>query len=435
MSVTDPVQRIVDHEIEQPLTIASRSRLRRLASLPASTEAQYLTLTLDWRPDGNKPELRSGKFFVEQQMDDFLEATEFHPHTPPYESLSADIAAVRSFLESDIDPAVQSIAIFACSAQQVFEPILLGLPLDNSITLSPTPVLRPLANVLEDDPRYVVLAIDQEYASLIVVDQVVGLYELEITSTGYPRKQAQGGWSQRRYQLRADERVEAFIRTVAEQAQRVMDESEADYLVLAGNEQITKALYGELHPTVQRRVAGLVRGDRISEDHEVIDAAQPVIADAERSSEKEAIGHLENGAGPGGGAVAGAEATLAALQAQQVMTLVMNDDFSAEGWADFTYPVYGIGEPPKEHPAGGDTGDIVEVRLQDELVRLALLEDAEIEIIPTQPPVTGAESVNDVDGQNPRTGIARRLDALGGVGAILRFALSDDQSTADMEAD
>jgi hypothetical protein len=114
------------------------------------------------------------------------------------------------------------------------------------------------------------------------------------------------------------------------------------------------------------------------------------------------------------------------------MTLVMNDDFSGEGWADFTFPVYGAGSLPAEHPGGGDAKAIARIRLEDDLVRLALLEDAEIEIVRTRPPVTGGESVNDVDGGMPRTDVARRLDALGGVGAILRYALADDQSTANL---
>jgi hypothetical protein len=434
MAATDPVRKITEHEIEQHLTIESRSRLKRLAALPPATETPYLTLTLDWRPDGYKPEMRSGKFFFDQQMDEFLESTGFHPHTPQFESLHADIAAARAFLEGDIDPAVQGIVIFACSARNVFEPVSLGLPLDNTIELGPTPALRVLAKVLEDEPRFVALAADQEHASLIVVDQAVGLYELNVEATGYPRRQSQGGWSQRRYQMRADERVEAFARTVAEKTKEVMQESGAEHLVLVGDEQSTSLLQADLHPTVQSRIAGVTKVDRLENDPQVISAALPVIEEAERRAEAQAVGQLENGAGPGGGAVVGVEATLAALQAQQVMTLVMNDDFSAAGWADFSLPIYGVGEPPGEHPAGGDTSAIVRERLDDELVRLALLEDAEIEIIHTRPPVTDNESVNDVDGHAPRTRVARRLDELGGVGAILRFTLADDQSTANLSS-
>src|SRR4051794_10635728 len=185
MTAIDPVEKVSEHEIQQPLSIESRSRLRRLAELPPSPETPYLTLTLDWRPQGTNPNLRPGAFFVDQKMDDFFESTGFDAHTPEYESLNADIEKVRSFLENEVDPAVQGLLIIACSAKNVFETILLGLPLGNSVTLAPTPALRVLAKLLEDEPRFTVLAADQEYASITVVDQAVGLYQLEVEATGF----------------------------------------------------------------------------------------------------------------------------------------------------------------------------------------------------------------------------------------------------------
>jgi len=409
--------------------------LRWLAELPPSPETPYLTLTLDWRPQGTNPNLRPGAFFVDQKMDDFFESTGFDAHTPEYESLNADIEKVRSFLENEVDPAVQGLLIIACSAKNVFETILLGLPLGNSVTLAPTPALRVLAKLLEDEPRFTVLAADQEYASITVVDRAVGLYQLEVEATGFPRHQNQGGWSQRRYQIRADERVNAFARTVTEYTQTVMKDAGAEYLVLVGNEQLTTTLRDDLHPTFQERIAGMIKVDRLTDDNQVISAALPVVEEAERQAEANVIGRIANGAGPGGGAVTGVEETLAALQAQQVMTLVMNDDFTADGWADYSLPVFGLGAPPSEHPAGGDPSSIVPVRLEEELVRLAVQVDAEIEIVRTVPPISEDESANDLDGGIPRTEAASRLDEFGGVGAILRYALTEDQSTADLSTD
>ena len=57
------------------------------------------------------------------------------------------------------------------------------------------------------------------------------------------------------------------------------------------------------------------------------------------------------------------------------MTLVMNDDFAMDGWADYTLPLYGVGEVPAGHPVEANVANIVPTALADVLVRLALRAD------------------------------------------------------------
>src|SRR5512147_2155699 len=52
---TDPVERIRAFEHETPLAGDLAATMRRLANLPPSTEAPYLTVSLDWQPDGTEP--------------------------------------------------------------------------------------------------------------------------------------------------------------------------------------------------------------------------------------------------------------------------------------------------------------------------------------------------------------------------------------------
>ena len=115
------------------------------------------------------------------------------------------------------------------------------------------------------------------------------------------------------------------------------------------------------------------------------------------------------------------------------MTLVMNDDFHGTGWADYSLPVYGVGSPPKKHPAGGEVDQIVEVALEDEIVRLAVQTGADIEIVQSSVPVdtNGDAPIRKAGDDFPRSEAAQALDQFGGVAAILRYTLSDEQSVAD----
>ena len=429
---TDPVRQIEAHEYESELSLDLPAALRRLAALPPSVEAPYLTLQLDWRPDGNRPNVRSGKVEFDQGVDGFLAG--FAPHTPAHESLSADLERIRTYLDGEASAAAQGIVVVACSADDVFEPLPLAFPLPNRTVTGPTPALSVLARVAEDLAPYAVLLADQREATLSLITQATPERRVDVSGTGYPRKQAQGGWSQRRYQARADERVEAFARSVAEETRRFLDEQRVGALVLLGDEVITPALMDSFHQTVTDRLIGTMEFDVRTTEHQVVEATLPLVERAEREREAAAVQAVKDGVGAGGKGVAGPEDTLTALQTGQVMTLVMTDDFAAPGWADFTLPLYGAGDPPAEHPAGGDPANIVPIALEEELVRLAIQTDAEIEIVGTAVPVSAEEQadVRDADAAPPRAEAALALDALGGVGAVLRFALDAGQPTADL---
>ena len=216
----------------------------------------------------------------------------------------------------------------------------------NRLATGPAPALLTLARVAEDEPLYVVLLADQQQASLSVIDRADREQSVEIEGIDSAGKQSQGRASQRRDQHRADERVEAFARAAAEDARVVMDGAGIKILVLAGDEQISTTLRDALHESIRERVVGDVRLDVTANERDVIEATLPIVERAEREREAEAVGRVQNGAGPGGGAVGGPVETVTALQAGQVMTLVMNEDFATPGWADFTFPVYGAGDPP-----------------------------------------------------------------------------------------
>ena len=430
--VTDPVKQIQAEAYETDLSLDLRGTLRRLAALPPSVEAPYLTMTLDWQPEGFRPGVRASKLYVDQTKDEFL--ADFEPHTPAHDSLSADLQRITAYLDGEVPAPAQGIVIVACSANGIFEALPLGLPVPTRMTTGPTPALSTLARVAEDAATYAVLLADQREATLSLITQATPERRVDVEATGFPRKQSQGGWSQRRYENRADERIEAFARTVAEETHRELVEAGIEMLVLLGDEVITPVLKGSFHQTVLDRIVGSMEFDVRATEQQIVDATLPLVEEAERARETAAVHAVKDGVGAGGQGVAGPEDTLTALQTGQVMTLVMNSDFAGPGWADFTFPVYGVGEPPAEHPAGGDPANLVPIALEEELVRLAIQIDAEIEIVKAAVPVTAEETteIPDADAAMPRSEAALALDALGGVGAVLRYALDAGQPTADL---
>ena len=435
MAATDPVEEIQVQAHETGLADDLRPVVSRLAALPPSVEAPYLTAYLDWRADGSAPGRRPARRLFNDEIERILGQHE--PHSPARESLEADVPRIVAYLDGEVPPEAQGLAFVACNAQGVFEALPLGLPVATDWSVGPTPALGELVRLMEDYPTYAVIQADQKEALISVVRQARLTATVELGGDDYPRHQNQGGWSQKRYQRRAEERMDAFARAVADLTRVVLESGKIDDLIVLGDEAILPPLLGAFHQTVTDKLIGTLPSAMDAGFQDLLDRTLPLVEQTERAREMERVRQLQEAAGTSGGpGVTGAEEVLTALQAGQVQILVMSDDFVAPGWADYTYPLLGVGAPTNAHPAGGDPANIVSVSLADELVRLALQTDAEIEIVRTASPVSAAEQADVPDARGdeplPRTEAARLLDGLGGVGAILRFALADDQPTAEL---
>jgi hypothetical protein len=452
---TDPVQRIRSLDHDAPLVRDMPTTLAWIASLPPSMEAPYLTVSLDWRPEGTEPgrapapepkrserrarddvtgtQLRPSWQQVSRELDDLV--ARHGPRGAAFDSLSADVERIRTYIEQELDPAAQGIIFVACHHQGVFEAVPLDVPVETGIATAAIPAFRQLVHATDDFPAYAVLVADQREADLWLMARQSWERGVQLEATDYPRKQKQGGWSQKRYQARADERVEAFAKTIAEEARSALGEGDdaVTYLILAAEEPMASALDAELHETVKARVIGHIHLPNDANIARIAAEAEPLVEAAERKRELEAVRAVRDGVGAGTDGVAGVEETLTALQAGQAMMLVINDDFARPGWADYTLPLYGVGDVPHEHPAGGDAANLVPVDLSDVLLRLAVQTDAAVEQVQSGVPVSADElaRIPDADSAPPRAEAALELDALGGVGAILRFSQAEQDERTE----
>ena len=399
---TDPIRRIRSRVHETAFDLDVRSALRRLAALSPSPGVQYLTVSLDWRPEGSVParvplgdvqpsqrrtlprfetiSSRPSRQEVERLLGELI--SDFGPRGEAFDSLTADIARLGDVLD-EVDPAARGLFVVSCSARGVFEELSLGLPVPTRAAVGPTPALSVLARLDDDYPPYAVLLADQHQATLSFITQAVVSESVSLDSSGYPRKQKQGGPNQRRYQNRADERVAAFARGIADETRKALDETGIGMLIIAGDEVLTSALDVALHQTVKERIIATIRLDSTATEQQIIEATRDIVRQEERDREAQAVAELQDQIGSNAAAVSGVEGTLATLQAGRVDSLIMVDDLELTGWADISMGVYGAGELPAEHPLGGDVANIVPIDLDEELVRLAFASGADVQIVKT----------------------------------------------------
>ena len=444
---TDPVERIRAFEHDTPLSVDPAASLERLAELPPSLDAPYLTVSLDWRSQGEEPGRLPGRepkrserhakrnepgpsrrpawLQVQRELDEIVKQS--GPRGTAFDSLSADVERLQTYLEDELDPAAKGVIVVANHHRGLFEPVALDMPVPTSVTTGAIPSLLQLARATEAQQPYAVVIADQRDTFLWLGSWQTWERGVQFESDDYPRKQKQGGLSAQRYQNRADERVEAFAHAIAEETRRELGEGEGSipYLIVAADEPMYSALEAEWHPTVKARILGRIHLPVDAAATEVAAEAVPLVAEAERKRDLEMVQSVRDGVGANSLGVAGAEDTLTALQTGQVRALVMNDDFAQTGWADYTYPIFGVGEVPAEHPFGGDVANLMPTSLADECVRLALANEGTVTLIATALPVGEDElkHVPDAEDEPPRPEAALALDSLGGIGAILRYTL------------
>jgi hypothetical protein len=205
---TDPVQQIRELEHDTPLATDLKATLARLAALPPSTEAPYLTVSLDWRPEGSAP----GRFEAPepkrserrapgeedgaprrpawQELRRDLDETvnSYGPRGAAFESLTTDMERLTTYLNEELDPVATGVVVIACHHQGVFEPVPLDVPVDSGFTVGPIPMLRQLARAADDYPPYAILAADQRDAFLWLMEGQTWDRGIQLEATGYPRK-------------------------------------------------------------------------------------------------------------------------------------------------------------------------------------------------------------------------------------------------------
>ena len=440
---TDPTRSIRRFDHPSTFDISADELLDRLADLPAQIDVPYLTVSLDWSiagenparqaapdtkrsqeaPDdggSDRPALRE----LEQELKGLIE--EHGPRGDVFDALQHSRDRILNWLQSELDPAASGVYIVSHEPSGVFEATGLNLPIDSSINLSPAPRIYKLVRLIEDHPTYAVLQADQRNATLSFITRGSRDRSVQLESSLYPRKQQAGGWNQKRYQRRADERVEAFARDTMDQVDTALADTGVDVLIMAGSEVMMSALHNAMPDRLKDIVFDTIPMESNVTPHEKADQTLPIAEEAERKREQASVDRLKNAIGQGQLGVAGVDDTIRKLQNGQVDSLVMCDTFAGDGWADYDMHIYGAGNIPTNHPAGGSVANLVGVDLRDELVRLALTSGAEVDIIHSSLPVTSDTEVRDAGESMPMTDAAQALVEMGGVGAVLRYAMTGD---------
>jgi hypothetical protein len=228
-----------------------------------------------------------------------------------------------------------------------------------------------------------------------------GVERVEVDHERPPQltRSAPGGWSQPRYQHRAEVQWERNATDVAEVLTKIADRVRPRFVAAAGDVRALQLLREQSPKRVQERIQ--VVGGEVGSIDRVLEEAEKLASATVEADTTALLGEFEQERGQHDRATDGAEATFDALARHQVRVLLLRDDPDDKRSAWF-------GEAPgqvaldREALIAQAQSTPVEGPLLDVAVRAALGTGAEVRVL-------GPET----DGRGPSDGL----------GAVLRYAM------------
>ena len=122
-----------------------KATLEMLTGQP-STEHPYLSVYLDWTPDGNgnRQSLRT----LEDELNNI--ATRLQERGADLESFNTDRERIMEYVTNEAPADARGIAIFACDAESIWEAIPLQVPVETKIVEDHFPHCFNLARIIDD---------------------------------------------------------------------------------------------------------------------------------------------------------------------------------------------------------------------------------------------------------------------------------------------
>src|SRR5687767_3821303 len=315
------------------------------------------------------------------------------------ESFDKDVKRIQEHLENKDGIAGQALAIFASSGSDLFEAIPLEAPIgEHSLFISSVPHLYPLARLIENYPRYAAVMLDTNKARIFVFGAAAERDEKIVGEK--TRRTSKGGWSQARYQRRADNFHTHHIKEVVDTLDKIVRDEDIQHVVVAGADVAMPILREQLPKELADKIVEIDPHED-GEDGSFVARTVAALREKDAETDVEKVQELMDAWRSGGLGVAGPEATLTAFQLGQVDELIITGSpetlKSVQTLPEDAAP--GGVQASTSNPTG--TTDEARLKLSDELVTRAQQTAARIRFI-----------------EDPSL-----LADVGGVGALLRFRI------------
>jgi len=298
----------------------------------------------------------------------------------------------------------KAVCAFVASGADYEQVIDLPHRVKSRVVIDRTPFVRPLAAMLDEYPRYLIVLADRAQARFLAAHlgraEQLGRFESDV-----PPQVREGGYqgkAERKIERHIDDHVMRHHKKVAEAARELFDGGDYDLVILGGPVESAAGVKEVLNPALARHLAGEVQVELDAPADEVLAACRGLLDDIQARHDGELVGRLIEASDSGGTGVIGMEATLGALRRGAIAELLVAEDHAEEGAECTGCGFLGVGETPCPACGWDKTRKVSD--LVTEVIDRATDAGAKVHYVAKEP-------------------AAGRLRELGGVGALLRFKL------------
>jgi peptide chain release factor subunit 1 len=243
--------------------------------------------------------------------------------SPERESLDTDLERITQYLNDELDPAANGVALFACSAGELFETIQMTAPIERHwLSIADRPSLYPLARIESLHPRYAAVLADTNAARIMVfaTGEVVAAREIRGVKT---KRTSQGGWSQARYQRHIENFHVQHAKDVIDALDKIVQQENIAEIIIAGDEVVMPLLREQMPKHLSEKVVEHVRMNLNTPEQQLIESALDAMTRVRSQTEREKVEAAVGGFRSGGLGVVGPQDTLEALIKGQVDELLI----------------------------------------------------------------------------------------------------------------
>jgi len=300
--------------LETPL----REQLDRLAAIEPS-DRSIISLYLDMRTNENGQRTHVDTF-LRNSFDEQARSLTGNARA----SFERSVERISQYIGNQAPKSAKGLAIFASTAEDLFEAIPFDVPIErSSMHLDAVPHLYPLAQINDQYPRYAALLLDTNSADLYVF--ALGATKRRESVQGEKtRRTSMGGWSQARYQRRANNFHKQHIKEVVDLLGKVVADERLNHIVIACDQVARPFLMEQLPKHLAEKVIDMMNVDvKSPPEHEFLAETMAALRQADAKTDAEQVRRMLDAWRAGGLAVAGIEATLRALEMRQVEELLI----------------------------------------------------------------------------------------------------------------
>ncbi|HZI60770.1 MAG TPA: Vms1/Ankzf1 family peptidyl-tRNA hydrolase [Pyrinomonadaceae bacterium] len=369
--------------------------------------APVISLYLDARV--NEHGKRNFMPFVRKQLSERVKS--YPTQSEERASVEEDFVRIMRYLEDGVRDSTQGLALFACSAlDDYFQVGQFEAHFErNRLVVSERPHVYPLARLIDQYRRYAVVLADTNRAQIFVfaAGKAVEQNDIENVKTKHT---SVGGWSQSRYQRHEENYHLHHAKEVVDALERTVREEQIEHVILAGDEAVVIPLLKEqMSKELLEKVIDTISLGIDTPEHELLEETLTAFSRHDSLTDMQQVERLLGEFRGDNLAVAGVPDTLAALsngQVEEMLIVAAVDSLKFdEEEVRKVLKVYGADDIPETLDARAVADELIRRANQMSAARTTFVEDA------------------------------TRLEQLGGVGALLRYRVSEENAAPYEQSD